>query len=97
MDAQYKQQTITVLEHLKRHGSITPEVAWDVYHIERLAAVIHTLREKFEISTVRTAGKKSATYVWGKDQRAENLQSVQKDVGKAYGQRKFGGLPMDWI
>lgn len=97
MDAIYKQQTMTVLEHLKRTGSITPELAWDVYKIERLAAVIHTLREKYEISTVRTAGKRSATYVWGKDNRAENLTAVRQEVGKNYGQRKFGGMPMDWI
>lgn len=39
-------QTVKVRNHLIRYGSITPQEAWRIYGITRLAAVIHKLKVK---------------------------------------------------
>ena len=39
-------QTVKIRNHLLRYGSITPQEAWRMYNITRLAAVVHELRHK---------------------------------------------------
>lgn len=41
-----------VLGHLERHGSITSLEAFELYHITRLAAVIHRIRKHTDVKTI---------------------------------------------
>lgn len=45
-------QEKAVLNHLKKHGTITPFVAFEMYGITRLACIIHGLRKDgYDIET----------------------------------------------
>lgn len=46
-----------VIEHLKKHGTITSMEAIEKYGATRLAAIIFDLRKKYNISTIMTEGK----------------------------------------
>lgn len=45
-----------ILGHLERHGTITSFEAFEKYHVTRLAAIIHRLRKKVDIRTIRIYG-----------------------------------------
>ena len=48
-------KTSEVLRHLREHGSITSNEAWELYGATRLSAIIFNLRRKgHDISTVDT-------------------------------------------
>ena len=58
-------QEMQVLNHIKRYGKITSMKAFERYGITRLAARIHTLRNKgYGINTTTTSNGKAgyATY-----------------------------------
>jgi hypothetical protein len=57
------QQTELVYNHLTRYGSITSIEAFNDYKITRLAALIHTLRERgVQINTTLVGPKHFARY-----------------------------------
>lgn len=52
MNRKTRTQNDMILDHLRRHGSITPLQAIALYGVFRLAAVVHRLRgEGFAINT----------------------------------------------
>ncbi len=52
-----------VLEHMRRHGSITSMDAFEMYNITRLSAKIFNLREEgYRIDTIRETSKNGTTY-----------------------------------
>lgn len=67
MKKQPSRQNDLVLEHLKKHKSITPVNAFMLYHIFRLAARIYDLRSKgWAITTLMqksSTGRKYAQYI----------------------------------
>ena len=60
-----KAQTEIILDHFKKWKSITSLEAIKSYRITRLASVIHILREKYEIVSLKEtkAGKNWVRYV----------------------------------
>lgn len=59
-----KNQTDIILEHFKKWKSITSLEAIKTYRITRLASVIHILREKYDIVSLKEtkAGKNWVRY-----------------------------------
>lgn len=54
----YETQYDRILDHLHKHGSISPLVAMNEYGIQRLAARIAVLRDQgYTFDTETTAGK----------------------------------------
>lgn len=48
-------KTTAILNHLKEHGSITSNEAWELYGATRLSAIIFNLRHRgYDIETVMT-------------------------------------------
>lgn len=50
-------KTQAVLEHLRRHGSITSNEAWELYGATRLSAIVFNLRRRrHHIDTITCGG-----------------------------------------
>ena len=57
-----------VINHLVKHGSITPLEALNLYGVFRLSAIIHTLRHKHRMNIeqeIAKGDKNYAIYRWG--------------------------------
>lgn len=54
-----KDKTFRILDHMKEHGSITPQEALNKFHVFRLASIIYNLRTRYEydIETFMEEGK----------------------------------------
>ena len=52
-----KNQIDAVTKHLKRYGNLTATGAWELYGVQRLAAIIFVLRKRgMNIETIDCAG-----------------------------------------
>lgn len=54
-----KDKTFRILDHMKEHGSITPQEALSKFHVFRLASIIYNLRTRYscDIETMMEEGK----------------------------------------
>lgn len=68
-----KDKTFRILDHMKEHGSITPQEALNKFHVFRLASIIYNLRTRYgcDIETMIEEGKDAdgnkveyARYIW---------------------------------
>ena len=80
-----KSQKQNVIDHLVKHGSITPLEALNLYGIFRLGAIIHTLRHSngMHINTKIADGYKNyAIYIWGEPDKSVMKTKEEKEKDK---------------